>query len=108
MSTMNRGGFYLIVFIIGGYYGILPLIGMDVWIRNEGWVILDTKQAFSNIAISILILFFIKTRKKILEYTICPTCKETYFYKDLEDGKCPKCKIETVDIDKFYDKKGER
>ena len=47
-------------------------------------------------------------KKKQPQYSKCPTCKETYFYKDLKDGKCPTCKIDTVDIDKFYDKKGER
>ena len=48
-----------------------------------------------------------KYNKPKSEYTICPKCKESYNYSDLEDGMCPKCDIKTVDIEEYYKKKKE-
>ena len=45
-----------------------------------------------------------KPKIKIIEYSICPKCKEAYNYQDLEDGLCPKCNIKTKDLDGYYDK----
>jgi hypothetical protein len=45
---------------------------------------------------------FIFTKNKNEIRTICPNCKQTYNYKDLKDGKCPKCDIDTINIDKYY------
>lgn len=46
-----------------------------------------------------------KKKNKIIEYSKCPNCKETYIYTSLKDGLCPKCDIKTIDIEKYYDKK---
>ena len=50
--------------------------------------------------------FYIYFKNKIIKstptHTICPTCKQTYNFTDLKDGKCPKCNIDTVDIEKYY------
>ena len=49
------------------------------------------------------VFLFLKIKTKPTPpHTICPTCKETYNYSDLKDGKCPKCDVDTVDIDKYY------
>ncbi len=36
------------------------------------------------------------------EHTICPTCKQTYNFTDLKDGKCPTCDIDTIEIEHYY------
>jgi len=49
---------------------------------------------------------YIKRDKKVnIEYSKCPKCGETYFYDRLEDGICPKCKIKTIDMEKYYNNK---
>lgn len=38
-------------------------------------------------------------------YTICPNCKETFTYNELENGKCPYCEdVDTIDIEEYYKK----
>jgi len=37
-------------------------------------------------------------------YSKCPKCKTAYHYLELEDGLCPKCNIETIDLDSYFDK----
>lgn len=34
----------------------------------------------------------------------CPKCKKSYNYKDTNKGECPTCKIDTLDIDTYYEK----
>ncbi|WP_419768877.1 hypothetical protein [Arcobacter sp.] len=43
-------------------------------------------------------------KKKYIQYSKCPKCKETYTYKTLKKGMCPKCNIKTVDLEKYYSK----
>jgi len=60
------------------------------------------------ILIGLYILLKINTKNKNMEkthdsYTICPKCKETFNYTELENGKCKYCKdIDTVDIEQYY------
>jgi hypothetical protein len=64
MSILNNIGFSLMIIILGGYYGLVPLFGFDVWIRNKGWVQMDVKQSLFNISIALIIFFYIKYLKK--------------------------------------------
>ena len=64
MATINKGGFYLIILILGGYYGVLPLIGVNVWVRNDGWVQIDIGQSVFNIIVSLVIIIYIKVKSK--------------------------------------------
>ena len=43
-----------------------------------------------------------KNPKPQTEHTICPTCKQTYNFTDLKDGKCPTCDIDTIEIEHYY------
>lgn len=52
-----------------------------------------------------IIIFYLILKKKKIEYSKCPNCKETYTYSKLEDGMCPKCNKKTIDMEKYYDKK---
>ena len=62
----------------------------------------------SFMLIGIILAYSEYKKKKKPQYSICPKCKETYLYKDLKDGKCPTCKVDTVDIDKYYNNKSNK
>ena len=43
-----------------------------------------------------------KKNEKVL-FSKCPTCKETFTYQDLKDGRCKYCEdVNTVDIEEYY------
>ena len=44
---------YIIIALIGGYYGVLPLLGIKVWDRFDGWTLFSTEQALVNIFIGL-------------------------------------------------------
>jgi hypothetical protein len=44
MLILKNFGFSLMIIILGGYYGLVPLFGFDVWTRDKGWVQMDGKQ----------------------------------------------------------------
>ena len=48
---------------------------------------------------------YLKTSKKQIEFSICPKCEETYNYIDLKNAICPKCNVQTKDLDGYYDNK---
>ncbi len=39
--------------------------------------------------------------KTITKHSIRPNCKQTYNHKQLKDKKCPKCKVDVIDIKKY-------
>jgi ssDNA-binding Zn-finger/Zn-ribbon topoisomerase 1 len=90
------------VLILGLYYGLIPLFGIEVWIRNSGWKTLSITQSLLNILISSITLYItVKFIKKDI-YSKCPKCKNTYTYHKLKDGICPKCNTKTIDINSYY------
>jgi len=44
---------YIIIALIGGYYGIIPLLGIKVWDRFDGWTLFDKEQALLNVFIGL-------------------------------------------------------
>ena len=64
MSLINKGGFYIMAILLGGYYGIFPLLGIKVWVKYKGWIHMDIKQSLFNIIISLLIIYYIKHKEK--------------------------------------------
>ncbi|ERJ27337.1 hypothetical protein UNSWCS_772 [Campylobacter concisus UNSWCS] len=36
------------------------------------------------------------------EFTKCPKCKNSYNYADTKNSKCPKCNVETIEVEKYY------
>ena len=62
-----------------------------------------------QLSIGIIILIYgVRRNKKlgIIEfstYSKCPECKESYDNLKLDDGKCPRCNIKTIDMDKYYE-----
>ena len=88
--------------------GVWTLMGGKVFLKSGGgWTNHSDKSAFIIIIIGILFLlaskFYPKTRVKKIGYSKCPKCKEVYSYQKLEDGICPKCKIESIDLNKYFE-----
>jgi hypothetical protein len=94
-------------------YGILLIfLAIDISITGTfmpywGY---DIELGIIKFPISILLLYFgvkqflVKNRIKIIEFSKCPKCKETYAYSELKNGMCPKCEVETIDIEKYFKK----
>ncbi|MEN8194731.1 MAG: hypothetical protein ABFS12_18060 [Bacteroidota bacterium] len=62
MSALNKGALIIISFLLIVYYGIVPLLGYEVWMRkagDAGWITLDIKQSTFNIFIGVLIAFYL-------------------------------------------------
>jgi len=59
-------------------------------------------QSLSIGSVLLLLGYFLPKTKEV-EYTKCPTCKETFFISKLNNAVCPKCNIKTIDIDKYYE-----
>lgn len=73
--------------------------------------------AFKNLAASLFVAIggvvlykyyiYFKTgisQKDEIEYSKCPRCKKSYSYFELEKGICPTCKVETIDMEIYFDK----
>jgi len=45
--------------------------------------------------------------EKQFKYSKCPKYKESHTYSNLEEGMCLKCKIKTIDIEKYYEDKND-
>jgi len=54
-----KWGFYFIS-ILSILQGILGLIGIEVWIRNRGWILLSLNESLFYIAIGIIAFFLSK------------------------------------------------
>ena len=85
---------------------IISILGFKIWISCEGWINLTTNSKAFHFIIGFSCMLVSKKIKQSIEYTKCLKCGETYFYNKLEDGKCPICKVDTIDIDIYYNKKG--
>jgi len=40
--------------------------------------------------------------EKFIESSKCPKCKEVYSFQRLDKGMCPRCNIETIDVDVYF------
>lgn len=61
-----------------------------------------TMQIILIIGLIIYIVYLVKLNTKIPEFIKCPKCKKSYNYGDTIKGKCPKCNIDTIEIEKYY------
>jgi hypothetical protein len=53
----------------------------------------------------IFMLISLYKQKKLnnkTEYSKCPKCKTAYNYQDLENGICPKCHIQTIEMEEYF------
>lgn len=59
-----------------------------------------------QISVGVLVYFYsVKLVKKdFIEFSKCKKCKKSYNYAELKKGICPKCNIETIEIEEYYKK----
>lgn len=69
-------------------------------------VVSTTQSIIIQIILIILLIaytiYLIRLNSKIPEFTKCPKCKNSYNYADTKNGKCPKCNVETIEVEKYY------
>lgn len=90
------------------------IIGFKVLLLQDfsgAWSSYNFSSSFLFIPVSFLLFYvgylFIRynPQEKKEKYTKCPTCKETYKYNELKDGKCKNCKdVDTIDLDEYFEK----
>ncbi len=76
------------------YFGVEAELGSLKYLIGLFFIILGVSSFYID-----------KKNKSLPEFSKCPECKETYEYPKLEEGLCPKCKIKTIDMEKYYDNK---
>jgi cbb3-type cytochrome oxidase subunit 3 len=54
---------FLTIAILIFYYGIIPLLGFEIWMRDKGWIEMAFGQAIFNIILGIIIIIFMETLK---------------------------------------------
>jgi hypothetical protein len=54
------------------------------------------------IGLIVYLIYLIKLNQKIPEFTKCPKCKNSYNYSETKNGKCPKCNVDTIEVEKYY------
>ena len=83
---------------------LMGIFNIPIPSKVSGANILNTSEIIVFILISIILFIYAKFfHKNNIEYTICPTCKESFNYKDLKDGKCPYCEdVDTIEIEEYY------
>ena len=105
-----------ILFIINGLLGIffnlenIPGLGGLSPIYYDD-ITYGTIIASIEIIIGLILSIYAIKRMnkfKVIEYSKCPECKESYTYSNLKDGICSKCKIKTIDIKEYYKNKSSQ
>jgi hypothetical protein len=102
---MSKKFYFFLISTISIFEGVLGLIYGKILLRH--WHNTSIVESLVWI-VSGLIFFYLGLNsldKK--NYTICPKCKESFNYSDLENGKCLYCEnIDTIDIEEYYKDKG--
>ena len=106
--VMDNKYFIFYIGILFLVVAVVSILGFDIWIPSKGWVDLSSQNILIHTIMGIICIFFSRKIKPPTHHSICPKCKETYLYKDLKDGKCPTCKVNTIDIDKYYNNKSNK
>ena len=98
--------------MIAIFFTLLSSLNLYKLLTGEGYkggkiYVVSTTQSIiiQIILISLLIaytIYLIRLNSKMPEFTKCPKCKNSYNYTDTKNGKCPKCNVETIEVEKYY------
>ena len=107
--TLRKNNMFIISFFLF-LIGFLILITKEL--SNNRGIRIDLSE--NNMYLYISLVFFllavyvlyIKFTKKIsIQHSKCPTCKESFNYAELKNGKCKYCdEKDTIEIDEYYKK----
>ena len=98
--------------MIAIFFTLLSSFNLYKLLIGEGYkvgkvYVVSTAQSITMQIILIILLisytiYLIRLNSKIPEFTKCPKCKNSYNYADTKNGKCPKCNVETIEVEKYY------
>lgn len=98
--------------VIAIFFTLLSSFNLYKLLTDEGYkggkvyVVSTTQSIIIQIILIILLIaytiYLIRLNSKMPEFTKCPKCKNSYNYADTKNGKCPKCNIETIEVEKYY------
>ena len=93
-------------------FTLLSSLNLYKLLTDEGYkggkvYVASTKQSITIQIILIILLiaytiYLIRLNSKMPEFTKCPKCKNSYNYADTKNGKCHKCNIDTIEVEKYY------
>ena len=85
------------------FIGICAYFGIEIPDKFNGTIIPNRDATIIYVIIGFIFIFLgTKYKIKYPEFTKCPKCKKSYNYGDTIKGKCPKCNIDTIEIEKYY------
>ena len=94
------------------FFTLLSSLNLYKLLTGEGYrggkvYVVSTAQSIIMQIILIILLitytiYLIRLNSKMPEFTKCPKCKNSYNYADTKNGKCPKCNVETIEVEKYY------
>ena len=95
-----------IFFTLLSSLNLYKLLTSDGYMGGKVYVASTTQsiimQIILIIGLIIYIIYLIRLNSKTPEFTKCPKCKNSYNYSDTKNGKCPKCNIDTIEVEKYY------
>lgn len=98
--------------VIAIFFTLLSSFNLYKLLTDEGYkggkvYVVSTAQSITMQIILIILLitytiYLIRLNSKIPEFTKCPKCKNSYNFTDIKNGKCPKCNVEIIEVEKYY------
>jgi len=98
--------------VIAIFFTLLSSLNLYKLLTNEGYkggkvyVVSTAQSIIMQIVLIILLIaytiYLIRLNSKMPEFTKCPKCKNSYNFTDIKNGKCPKCNVETIEVEKYY------
>jgi len=85
------------------FLGVLLLCGIDINLGKAGKVTSSFNNIFIFMFIGFLCIYISRFVKNDI-YKKCPKCKKSFANSELDKGMCPKCDVETEDIEEYYKK----
>ena len=111
MSEMNST-LYVYIIAIGCILFGFDIIINPIWYSSKHGLIINLTPIkwplgiiLMGMGITLIYRQYIRLKENKPLFSICPKCKESYYYNELKDGLCPKCNIKTENLDGYYDKK---
>jgi len=98
--------------MIAIFFTLLSSFNLYKLLIGEGYkvgkvYVVSTAQSITMQIILIILLiaytiYLIRLNSKISEFTKCPKYKNSYNYADTKNGKCLKCNVEAIEVEKYY------
>ena len=95
-----------IFFTLLSSFNLYKLLIDEGFKGGKVYVVSTAQSIIMQIILIILLIaytiYLIRLNSKIPEFTKCPKCKNSYNYAVTKNGKCPKCNVKTIEVEKYY------